>query len=186
MKIFEILNNPLIKLTGIVAILYFALFANTENPESLGNRLSPQQMKKDFGEVKDKSLFIITNVKMAQEIAKNTPQITIEDIESGAGENAVSCGDEVEISYGIFDANGKQLQMTNSQKLQIGSKENDLVEKNIINMKKDGIRNIIIPANFQTEDKRLQEILKFSGNGIRYQIVILSLAHNKNSQISCQ
>ncbi len=74
MKIFNLGNHPLVKVVGISAILYFALFANKENPESLGNRLSSEKIKKNVSEVKEKSHFIITNLEMAHRAAAQQHQ----------------------------------------------------------------------------------------------------------------
>ncbi len=66
----KLLQNPLIKFIGVIAILYFALFANKKNPDSLGNRISLENVKKNFSEVEEKGKFIAGNVKAAREYAK--------------------------------------------------------------------------------------------------------------------
>jgi hypothetical protein len=195
MKIFDLLRNPFVKITGVVLVLYFALFANTENPNSLGNRLSSDNVKQDLSEIKEKSKFIVTNVKVAQGIAKEREaqqkaeaKISFEDLESGEGEEKVSCGNIVEISYAIYNKSGKQLEFSESKKLTVGSKENLLVEQNIIDMKRGGIRNIIIPYGFKTDDKKLESMLTFNESDLKYQITLLNItkATAVNSKISCE
>lgn len=66
----KLLQNPLIKLIGIVAIIYFALFADKRNPASLGNRVSLERVKENLGEMEEKGKFIAGNVKAAREYAK--------------------------------------------------------------------------------------------------------------------
>lgn len=197
MKIFELLRNPLIKTIGIVLVLYFALFANKEKPESLGNRLSSENIKKSFGEAQNQSKFIITNVKIAQEIAKekaeeqksaqqNISDITTNDLEIGAEEQAVACGDEIEIAYGIYTKDGKQLEFFNSQKFIVGEEKNSTIEKNIIGMKRGGIREINIPYHYRTTDKKLVELLKFNATDLKYQITLLSIVKGIGSTLICK
>lgn len=197
MKIFELLRNPLIKTIGIALVLYFALFANKEKPESLGNRLSSENIKKSFSEAQNQGKFIITNVKIAQEIAKekaeeqklasqNISDIATSDLEIGAGEQSVACGDEVEISYGIYTKSGKQLEFLNSKKFVIGENQNPVIEKNIIGMKRGGIREINIPYNYRTEDKKLIELLKFNATDLKYQITLLSIVKGISSTLICK
>lgn len=197
MKIFELLRNPLIKLIGVAIVLYFALFSNKENPDSLGNRWSFNQIKSDIKEVKSKSEFIINNVHMAQELAKeknaekqamkeNGSKIFIEDVDIGSGEEIIGCGDKVEISYGIYSKDEKQLKFIEKQIVVIGDKNNPLIEKNIIGMKQNASRNIKIPYGFISQDNALNEMLKFNASDLKYQITILSLTKNSNPQISCE
>ncbi len=191
MKIFELLRNPIVKLIGAGFVLYFALFANKENPDSLGNRWSKQQLQKDIEEAKIKSHFIITNVKIAKETAKeldkiNLEKISIEDLEEGNGEEKISCGDAVQISYGIYTSEGTQLEFIESENLTIGSKNNELLEKNLIGMKKGGARNIKVSRDFQTTNKKLADLLKFHATDLKYQITALSIIKNASPQTICQ
>lgn len=195
MKILELLRNPIIKTIGIVTILYFALFADKKNPESLGNRLSPEKIKQHVNEVTEKSKFIITNVQMAKEAIKNQPpqqisdepvaQISIEDLEIGEGEELLSCGGEAEITYGIYTKDSKQLEFFKPEKIVIGSRKNYLIEKNIIGMKKSGIRAIKVPQKFQTGDRKLYELLKFNQTDLKYQITLLSFVGNVDPTATC-
>lgn len=192
-KILDILRIPLIKFIGIGAILYFALFSNKEKPESLGNRLSKEEVGKTFNEAKNKSRFIISTVNTAQEgkeIRPNQPnpvaKITIEDLEIGKGENVISCGSEVEIAYGIYGANNKTLKTVSSEKLTIGSALNRVVEQNIIGMKSGGIRNINIPNDFKSNDQKINDMLNFHHSDLRYQISVTSVDTNTSTQTSCQ
>jgi hypothetical protein len=199
MKIFELLRNPLIKTIGIVLVLYFALFANKEKPESLGNRLSSENIKKSLSEAQSQSKFIITNVKIAQEIAKekeraeeqalaqqNISDITTNDLEIGAEEQVIACGDEVEIAYGIYTKDGKQLEFFNSQKFIVGEEKNLIIERNIIGMKRGGIREINIPYHYRTEDKKLAELLKLNATDLKYQITLLSIVKGIDSTLICK
>jgi FtsZ-interacting cell division protein ZipA len=66
----KIINNPIFRICGIIAILYYGLFQNKSNPESLGNRLSPERIKSNLSDISEKSVYIIQNVGKAQELQK--------------------------------------------------------------------------------------------------------------------
>lgn len=193
-KISNFLRIPLVKIVCILVILYFALFSETNNPNSLGNRLSKEEISKNLREAKEKSRFIVSTVNTARDLSKNkvsqpdvAAKISIEEIDSGGGDLEVSCGSEVEISYGIYDAHNKQIKSVSSEKLVIGSNLNEIVEKNISSMKQGGIRNIRIPRNFKTHNNSINDMLKFYDSDIRYQISLISLkAPISGSSISCQ
>jgi hypothetical protein len=194
--IFKMLRNPIIKIIGISVILYYGLFANKEKPGSLGNRFSSEQIKKDFSEVSEKTVFIATNVKLAREIAKEKEaekkaiatnpalQVSVKDLEEGIGE-AISCGDSAYINYGIHTRDGRQLEFKENQILIIGNKSNWLLEKNIIGMKQAGSRYINIPQGSQVNDSKITEYLKSNKSDLKYQITLLAFTKNSNTQLSC-
>jgi hypothetical protein len=70
MKITDITKNPFIKISGIILVIYFALFYNKTNPNSLGNRFSPDNLKNNLREANEKTLFIMSHVNQAQKIDK--------------------------------------------------------------------------------------------------------------------
>jgi hypothetical protein len=199
--IFKLLRNPIIKIIGIFVILYYALFANKDKPASLGNRFSSEQIKKDFSEVREKTVFIAENVKLAREIAKEKEfeieaekkaavtnpvvQVSVKDLEEGVGEN-ISCGDSAYINYGIYTKDGRQLEFKENQILVIGNKSNWLLEKNIIGMKQSGSRYINIPQGSQVNDSKITEYLNLSKSDLKFQVTLLAFTKNPNSQISCK
>jgi hypothetical protein len=63
----KILKNPLIKITGIILILYFALFYNNHDSRSLNKRLSADNIKESLELAKKQQEFISNNIKEAQE-----------------------------------------------------------------------------------------------------------------------
>ena len=198
--ILKLLRNPIIKIIGIFVILYYGLFANKEKPGSLGNRFSSEQIKKDFSEVREKTVFIAENVKLAREIAKEKEaeeeaekkvaatnpvlQVSVKDLEEGVGEN-ISCGDSAYINYGIYTKDGRQLEFKESQILVIGNKSNWLLEKNIIGMKQAGSRYINIPQGSQVNDSKITEYLNSNKSDLKYQVTLLAFTKNPNSQLSC-
>jgi hypothetical protein len=198
--IFKLLRNPIIKIIGISVILYYGLFANKEKPGSLANRFSSEQIKKDFSEVREKTVFIAENVKLAREIAQEKEaekeaekkmaatnpalQVSVKDLEEGVGEN-ISCGDSAYINYGIYTKDGRQLEFKENQILVIGNKSNWLLEKNIIGMKQAGSRYINIPQGSQVNDSKITEYLNSNKSDLKYQVTLLAFTKNPNSQLSC-
>ena len=71
----KIIRNPIFRICGIVAILYYGLFQNKYETDSLNNRLAPERIKSNLSEISNKSVHIIHNVRKAEEIQKSlTPQ----------------------------------------------------------------------------------------------------------------
>jgi hypothetical protein len=196
MKAFDLMRNPIFKVIGIVVILYIALFSNKHDPESLGNRLSVDQIKQDIEDAKKKSNFIASNLLAAQEASKqkaieNLPsqhnnEILVENLYIGEAGSSILCGNEVEISYMIYSKSGRKVQEVKAEKIIIGSKKNWLIEKNIIGMNKGGIKIINVPVNFFTEDQKLINLLKTVNEDLKYQITVLSFSTLSNQLISCQ
>lgn len=192
-NILGFLRIPLVRFIGAGAILYFALFSNKHEPESLRNRLSKERIDQNLHDIRENSRFIVSNVKAAQNLSREKlpdqvaeDKISIEDIETGTEEEALACGSEAEISYQIFLDRGPQIKNVDSEKIIIGSNVYETIEKNILNMRRGGIRNINVPKGFVTEDPATKELLRFYNSGIRYQIYLLSLKSNPDNKISCK
>jgi hypothetical protein len=196
MNIMEILRNPIVKTVGIAAILYFALFYNKENPESLGNRLSPKNIKEGLGEVTKKAQFIAGGISTANEQAKEMEKLRskkfqdaasdYKDIKTGEGE-AISCGDYALISYKIFNSQNQELAKQPSQPISIGTQQNLLLERNIIGMKRGGTRVITVTQNPNITDPMLKSQIEQSGGRMIFEVTLENfdaLPNNKNS--SCK
>jgi hypothetical protein len=67
----SIIKNPIFRICGIVVILYYGLFQNKHDPDSLNNRLAPTKIKSNLSEISEKSVYIIQNVKKAEEAQKH-------------------------------------------------------------------------------------------------------------------
>ena len=67
----KIINNPLFKITGILLILYLALFQDNKNKENLRNRLSEQKIKDNLSYIKDRTIYIKQNIKKSQQAIEN-------------------------------------------------------------------------------------------------------------------
>lgn len=203
----KLLQNPLVKVAGIVVIIYFALFANKNNPQSLGNRLSAERLKKDFSEIEQKGKFIAGNVQAArsyakaheEEVARNpTSQnlpiktvLEIKDVDPGVGKDPVICGAEIEafISLRLEKTDlgvVKNLNVKPEQKIVVGSKKDWFLEKNVLGMKKGGVREIKVPQGFK-EDAALEKLLQENNAPLVYQIILKDILQNPlpNSTLNC-
>ena len=180
----RLLKNPIVRSCGVAAVLYFALFANKENPESLGNRLSADNVKKNLGDMKEKGKFIAVNVKAAQDVAKQMksmpkPEVKVEtfagikvsDLTKGEGRAAI-CSDEVIVDYGLYGNKGKQLYFISSEKFILGQRQNWLLEKHIIGMQKGTVRSLMIPQNFDTDNAKIKQYLLTNRTGIEFKITL--------------
>ncbi len=65
-NISNILRNPLVKIIGTIIILYYALFYNNKNPESVANRFSSDSIHKNIDTAKHNSNSIIMGIQRAQ------------------------------------------------------------------------------------------------------------------------
>ncbi len=61
--IHEILKSRLFRILGAITILYFALFSQKDNPESLANRFSSENIKKNKQIMSEKAKIIAENIK---------------------------------------------------------------------------------------------------------------------------
>lgn len=190
----ELLQKPLIKIIALILIFYFGLFANKEHPDSLGNRLSADKIKKDFNEVQEKSHFILYNINAAKQSAEgnvvkevvpeNLENIEVKDLINGSGANPLKCGDEAEISYQISVVGSDSNLETGTKKILIGSNENYMLEKKITNMKVGGTRIVKVARNFKSNNKQLEFMLKFNEADLQYKINLLKILGN-NAEIKC-
>jgi FKBP-type peptidyl-prolyl cis-trans isomerase len=188
----RLLRNPIIRACGVAAVLYFALFADKKNPESLGNRLSAENVKKNLGDMTEKGKFIAVNVRTARDMAKNMKDqpienkvntftgIKVSDLTKGEGEKA-NCSDEVNVDYGLYGTKGKQLYFNSSEKFILGQKKDWLLEKHIIGMQKGTVRSLIIPQTFDTDDEKLKQYLITNKNGVEFKITLNEIKPIKTS-----
>lgn len=198
----NLLKNPLIKFIGILVVLYFALFANKNNPQSLGNRLSAERIKHNLHDMQEKSKFIATNVqavrsyaRVHEEEAKNVGtnsdhQIVevVKDVDHGIGEKQVICGSEVEVFVSLNSDKARNIETKPDAKFVIGSKKNWLLEKNIMGMKKGGVREVTIPQGFKSEDSELVLLMQKHNSDLTYQIILKEIVKDPvpQSKLSCE
>jgi len=205
----KLLRSPLVRIVGAVVILYYALFANTYEKDSLGNRLSKQTIEKNIEDAKKKSLYIALNVKQAQNYKErnpinnsasntnlanqnlNTPAILpvgliIKDIEITQGKE-VECGSKITANYIVYDNNGKQLTDTINYVSEIDENSpKSVIKENLIGLKTGSKRLIILPANYKTLDSESSKYMALSRNsGINYEIKLIKVEELKNAEAKC-
>lgn len=195
--IMELLRRPLIKIIGLILVVYFGLFSNKEDPDSLGNRLSSQNIKERFGEIHEKSNFIIANIDkankmsgkdalVAEDPSQNLSAITTQDYAAGSGEEQLKCGDVAEISYDIrVVGSNSSLEFVAKENIVIGSNFNVLLEQKIIGMKSGGVRIINIPRDFKSDNKKLSFLLKFNEAALQYTVSLLGFSTANSGAASC-
>ena len=182
--ILELLKVPLVKIIAVIVVLYFGLFHDKSNPDSLGVRLSSERIKQNLNDVEDHGRFIISNIHKVKEMSpngvtvrqmedENFDSLAIQDDKIGTGEE-LKCGDEVEISYIIrITDSASQLEEIKQEKLVIGNNIHPFIEKKIIGMKLDGVRTINIPHTYKTSDQKLKFLLKFNEANLQYKVTFL-------------
>lgn len=193
--VMELLRRPLVKIIGLILVIYFGLLSNKENPDSLGNRLSSEKIKEHIGEIHEKSTFILSNIDKAhqlsgvapsEEVPQNLSAITVQDTEIGSGDSNLKCGDEAEISYDIhvLGSNNK-LEFFPKEKIIIGSNVNSLLEHKIIGMKSGGTRIINIPRDFKSTNQKLAFLLKFNESALQYNVTLIKFGPANSDNLHC-
>ena len=195
--IMELLRRPLVKIIGLMLVMYFGLFSNKQDPDSLGNRLSSQNIKENFSEIHEKSNFILFNIDRAKQMSgkelgtgedpsQSFSVITAQDYASGSGDEQLKCGDLAEISYDVrvFGSNSS-LEFVTKENLIIGSNSNSLLEQKIIGMKTGGVRIINIPRDFKSGNKKIAFLLKFNEAALQYTVSLLKFSAANEGAASC-
>lgn len=189
MNIFRLLQNPLVKIIGVAAVLYFGLLYKNDSPESLSKRLDPDLLKSEIGEVKEKGQFILSNLNEArnpqipaQKPAEIAEEIIANDLVLGTSDEVANCGDELLMDYKIYDVKGREIDQKNDVKLIANSTSTNLVAKHIIGAKKGGIREIHVPYGLETSDEEIINYKKKALTSFRYQITVKNINRAKDAQ----
>lgn len=158
--------------------------------------MSSKNIEQGLREAKEKSEYIIENVKMARSLAVNTTaqtnsispkaSISIQDLNIGGGDLALSCGNEAAISYAIYTKNATQIEFVDSKKIIIGSKSEPFFEENLIGMKLGGVRSIDIPNIDSISDQKLIDLIKKHNSELKIQVTLLSLLPIENKNFFCK
>jgi hypothetical protein len=185
------LKNPLIKIIGVVAIIYFGMFYDNDHPDSLGNRLSIDNVKKNINEVQQK----VSDISQTIEIAKQNNQqisaerkfseLSFEKVFVGTGNNFIECGDEVNIIYKFYDDQNRILEMSeNSQIIAFQSNEDlilTLIAQNISGIKNGAIIRAKFLGKYKEADQKLNKLLKIANYNLNLEVYVLSINPNKNN-----
>jgi hypothetical protein len=184
-------KNPLIKIIGVVAIIYFGMFYDNDHPDSLGNRLSIDNIKKNMNEVQQKVSDISQTIEIAkqnnQQISaeRNFSELSFEKVFVGSGNNFIECGDEVNIIYKFYDDQNRILEMSeNSQIIAFQSNEDlilTLIAQNISCIKIGAIIRTKFLGKYKEADQKLNKLLKIANYNLNLEVYVLSINPNKNN-----
>jgi hypothetical protein len=173
----KVVKHPLIKIVGISLILYFALLSNKKNPDSLGNRLTAENIKKNLSQASNKVQFISTNLALARELEEKR----------NATENNIvrlSCGDVAKISYGIYNKAGRQLEFIEETNITIHKDTHHLLEKHAIGLEEGKTK--VVALNIAPDTQEPENLIKYKNiPGIELRIKLLSLTKNP-AKINCE
>lgn len=132
----NIINNPLFKICGILLIIYFALFHNKKSQDSLGNRVSLQNIKNNIDNIQDKTV----DIKRKLEKIKRLDKIT------------ASCGDLVIINSDKIDQYNKIINSDNNLKIALDN--SNKLTRSIIGMQ-EGEEKIFLSNNNQSNKQKV-------------------------------
>jgi len=141
------IKNPLIKLVGIIAIVYFALFYDSGHKDSLKKRLSSKNIKRNIDHIKDKTVHIKQNIdkvkiyeeKLAIAEILIASDKSYQNLVLGFG-NEAKCGDVVLINYNKL-IDGINIPKSNYQ---ITINYSSAFSEQLIGMKPSGVRKIFV------------------------------------------
>src|SRR5690606_32019304 len=134
---------------------------------------SKENIKNNISQVKERSRYIISNLKEAKELeakvskSKSISEVIIEDLQIGEG-GVAKCDDFVSINYRVyvssyeasFDQEVKLLDKVENYQFIIGSPEIDeVIGSKVIGMREGGVRMVTLPSNYKTDDKKIEQYL---------------------------
>jgi len=182
----DFVKNPLIKIIAMVIILYFALFKDDHNHKSLGARFSKETLRKDIHQIQEKTQFISKTIRDANAMkSRGKHEKSTQNVE---------CGNNVAITYQVFSKDDPENILIDIKKVPIlvGTNANPLIEKNIIGMSNDELKDIEVPNNFElgqneTSNQIGNLALNYSDLIIRFRILSIHKVNldNKNIKLNC-
>lgn len=188
MKIFQLLQNPLVKIIGVATVLYFGLLYKNDDPESLKVRLDPDRLKVEIDEVKNQGQFIMTNLNdsktpfQAPAPKKKIIEISSHDLILGNGGETVKCGDEVLVDYNVYDSKGNKIDHKKDAKFSALPYSANPIAKYIIGARKGSIREINVPYNLETQNKEILDYREKAANSFKYQVTIKNINSANGAQ----
>ncbi len=184
-------KNPFVKIIGIGAIIYFGMFYDIDHPDSLGNRLSTNNIKKNFNEAQEKVNEITKKIEIAkqnnQEISqeRSFSALRFEKVLIGTGNNFIKCGDEVDIIYKFYDNKNKILDMSNGIQINAFQDNGDLIlnliAQNMTDLKMGAIIRTKFLGKYIEADEKIKKLLKIANYDLNLEVYVLSVKVNKNN-----
>jgi hypothetical protein len=202
-----LLKNPIVRIIGAACIIYYALFTNTYEKDSLGNRLSKETIGKNIQDAKERGLFVAMYLQKADEYKKiedavkrrveeKIPdqavksssnlvdsRLIIKDVSAGGGDE-VKCGDQIMASYIVYDNSGNKIEEISNYQIEISDdSEKSIIKENLLGLKNGGKRLVIVPGNYKTDDVKTNEYMVLKQDiGINYEINLVNISSEKRNE----
>jgi len=177
----NLMKNPIFRLVGIILILYFALLNNKKSPDSLGNRLSQENIIKNLSQGAKQTRETYKKAKEYQnkgyyfKIGQQIDHFKIHDSLIGLGKTA-KLNDKIIINYSIYSTRtNKRLENNKNFELILGKNKFDSdLEKYIFGMKEGGMRSIVPTIDSQTR-KNFSQLLKNNQDNLKFEIFLIKV-----------
>ncbi len=194
-------QNPIIKLIGVIAIIYFIFFNKKDNNIQ---KISGEDIANKITNTQEHFSKISNNIKIAKEydkalkgeilFSKGINNIYSEYAENNssnqANSNLIKCGIVVKVREYIYTTEGRLLTNQEDHKYQIGSNESSIIENELIDAKEGSIKIISIPSKLINQDKRLSDLFvdkKINIDDVKAYVLIEKLLTESSSKdISCK
>ncbi len=190
MDLHSLLRKPIIKIIAVILVLYFGIIKNNQHPQSIANKLSTNNIKKNYDEIRDKISDISQNLEMAQQVKKelslekNINDLRFEKIILGTIGESIKCGNEVNIIYKFTNNEGVILDMDEESKIianqQHSAMVEDIIAKNIVGLKNGAVIRTKFMGQFKQADDKINKLLKIANNELTLEVYILSFKNTEN------
>ncbi len=166
---FNLSQNPIVKLIGVIAIIYFVFF-NKKNDQV--QKITSEDLANKITNTQEHFSKISTNIKILKEYDKaikgeivfskgiNSIYSEYAETDSANQKNLITikCGTAVKVREYIYTTEGRLITSQEDYKYQIGSNESSIIENQLINAKEGSVKIISIPNKEINLDKRLNEL----------------------------
>ena len=198
---FNLSQNPIIKLIGVIAIIYFIFFNKKEDKaekittENIANKISNTQ--EHFSKLSN-------NIKILKEYDKalkgeivfskgmNGLYSEYAETNSSSQKNLtiITCGTTVKVREYIYTTEGRLITNQEDYKYQIGSNESSIIENQLINAKEGSVKIVSIPSKEINIDKKLSNLFadkKIDIDDVKAYILIERISTEpENKNIVCK
>lgn len=210
MKISDIINSKFVRIIALIVVLYFAIFSHKDHPNSVSSSVSIDGINKNFDEVKQRTGFIVSNIKTAQNYdhqkddvisnkkiidslgfidEKYLDTIKTQILGEGFGDRYVNCLDEVVFNIDFYDNNNNKIKSMLYQTIVAGSNKNNIIAKKIVGMKKNSIIRFDLGRDLYMNNEIIQNLISNKDIDIYFEVLILDFKKLLNPEeygLSCQ
>jgi len=197
---FNLSQNPIVKLIGVIAIIYFVFF-NKKNDQV--QKITSEDLANKITNTQEHFSRISNNIKILKEYDKALKgEIVfskgINSIYSDYAETAsanqknlitIKCGTTAKVREYIYTTEGRLITNQEDYKYQIGSNESSIIENQLIDAKEGSVKIISIPSKEINLDKRLNELFtnkKINIDDVKAYILIEKIfTESEDKSIKC-